>query len=97
MPTIFVLEIKDARNNKVFNFFNGRFSVVGDPMDMIFGVFSETIMRLLKSRISHFFFSKYSKSYSILNAKSCLKSERSLNKKTGCFGAIKLHVPNRTL
>ena len=45
---------------------------MGGPMDMIFGVFSETIVRLLKSIILQFF-SKYSKSYNILDSKSCLK------------------------
>ena len=76
MPTIFVLEIKGANNYKIFNFFNGRFSVIGGPMDIIFGLFSDTIVRLLKSIIWQFF-SKYSKSYNILNAKSCLKREGS--------------------
>ena len=42
MSTIFVLEIKGSKNDKIFNFLNGRFSVMGGPMDMIFGVFSET-------------------------------------------------------
>ena len=46
------------------------------PMDMIFGVFSETIVRFLKSLISQFL-SKCSKSYNILNGKSCLKLEGS--------------------
>ena len=72
MSTIFVLELKGAKNNKRFNYLNGRFSVMGGSMDMIFGVFSETIVRLLKSIILQFF-SKYSKSYNILDSKSCLK------------------------
>ena len=72
MPTIFVLEIKGAKNNKIFNFLNDHFSVIGCPMNMIFGLFPETIVRILKSIISQFF-SKYTKSYNILNAKSCLK------------------------
>ena len=72
MSTIFVLELKSAKNNKLFNYLNGRFSVMGGSMDMIFGVFSETIVRLLKSIILQFF-SKYSKSYNILDSKSCLK------------------------
>ena len=76
MSTIFVLEIKGTKSNKVFNFLNGRFSVMGSPMDMIFGVFSETIVRFLKSLISQFL-SKCSKSYNILNGKSCLKLEGS--------------------
>ena len=76
MSTIFVSEIKDAKNNKSFNFLNSRFSVMGCPMDTIFGMSSETSLRFLKSIISHFF-SKYRKSYNILNAKSCLKIEDS--------------------
>ena len=41
-------------------------------MDMIFGVFSETNVGLLKN-ITLQFFSKYIKSCDILNVKSCLK------------------------
>ena len=74
MSTILVLEIKGSKNNKMFNFLNDRFSVMGGPITMIFGVFSETVARLLKSIISQFC-SKDSKSYNILNAKSCLKLE----------------------
>ena len=76
MPTVFVLEIKGANNDKIFNFLNGRFSIMGGPMDMIFGVFLETIARLLKSIISQFF-SKCNKSYHILNATRYLKREDS--------------------
>ena len=54
--------------DKIFNFWKGRFSVMGGPMDMIFGVFSETYMRLLKSIILQFI-SKYSESYNNLNVK----------------------------
>ena len=60
MSTIFVLEIKGDKNNKSFNFLDGRFSVMAGPINMILGVFSETIVRLLKSIISQFF-SKNSK------------------------------------
>ena len=74
MSTILVLEIKGSKNNKMFNFLNDRFSVMDGPITMIFGVFSETISRLLKSIISQFS-SKDSKSYNILNVKSCLKLE----------------------
>ena len=74
MSTIFVLEIKGGKNNKIFNFLNGCFCITGGPINMIFGVFSEIIVRLLKSIILQFF-SKDSKSYNILNAKSCLKLE----------------------
>ena len=54
--------------DKIFNFWKDRFSVMGNPMDMIFGAFLETYVRLLKSIISQFF-SKYSKSYNNLNIK----------------------------
>ena len=37
MSTISVLKIKDPQNNKIFNFFNGRFSLMGGPMNIIFG------------------------------------------------------------
>ena len=64
-------------------------------MDIIFGVFLETNMRLLKNTILRFF-SKYSKSYNILNVKNCLKLN-GLNKKTGSVETVNLHVSNRTL
>ena len=95
MSTIFVLEKKGSKNNKIFNFFKGCCSIMGSSINMIFDVFSETNVRFLKSIISQFF-SKDSKSYSIINAKSCLKLEGPY-KKMGHFGVIKLHVPNRTL
>ena len=76
MSTIFVLEIEGAKNDKIFNFLNGRFSIIGGPTGMIFDVYSETIVRLLKSITSQLL-SKYSKSFNILNAKSCLKLEGS--------------------
>ena len=58
--------------DKIFNFLKDSFSVMSVPMNMIFGVFSETDVRLLKNVISQFF-SKYSKSFNILNIKRCLK------------------------
>ena len=64
-------------------------------MDIIFGVFLETNVRLLKNTILRFF-SKYSKSYNILNVKNCLKLN-GLNKKTGSVETVNLHVSNRTL
>ena len=45
---------------------------MGGPVDMIFGVFSETYVRLLKS-LTWQFLSRYSKSYNNLSVKSCLK------------------------
>ena len=42
------------------------------PMDMIFGVFSGTYVKLLTSKTSQFFL-RYSKSYNNLNVKKCLK------------------------
>ena len=72
MSGIFVFEIKHAKLDKIFNFLKDRFSVMRGPMDIIFGVFSETNVRLLEKMISQFF-SKYSKSYNILKIKRCLK------------------------
>ena len=72
MTAASIFEIKDAKKDKIFNFLKGRFSVMVGPMDMIFGVFSETYARLLKSIPSQFF-SRYRKSYNNLNVKSCLK------------------------
>ena len=71
MSAVFVFEIKGAKKDEVFNFLKGRFSVMAGTMDMLFGVFSETYVRLLESIIS--FFSRYGKSYNNLNVKSCLK------------------------
>ena len=83
MSGFLIFEIKRDKMDKIFNFLKDRFSVTSDPMDMIFGVFSETNGRLLKNIIMQFF-SKYSKSYIILNIKSTVE-------------AVKLHVSNRTL
>ena len=90
MSSIFVLQIKSLKNYKILNFLNGCFFVTGGPMDMIFGVFSEIIMRLLKSIMSQFL-SKYSKSYNILNAKSCLKLEGSVLGPSNYMGLIELY------
>ena len=57
MSTIFILEIKDAKNNKIFNFLNDRLYVMGGPMGMIFDVFTESIVsivRLLKNNFAIF-------------------------------------------
>ena len=72
MSTVFIFEINGAKKDKIFSFLKGRFSVMGGPMDVIFGGFSDTNVRLLKS-ITLQFFSRYSKSYNNLNVKSCLK------------------------
>ena len=40
--------------DKILSFLKGRFSAMDAPMDMVFGVFAETYMRLLKSIISQF-------------------------------------------
>ena len=68
MSTVFVFEIKGAKKDKIFYFLKDSFSVMGDPMDVVFGVFSGTYVRLLK-KITSQFFSRYSKSYSNLNVK----------------------------
>ena len=80
MSALFVFEIKGTKKAKIFNFLKGRFSVMGGPIDMMFGVFLEINVRLLKSIISHFF-SKYCKSYNNLNVKSCLKKKKKAVKK----------------
>ena len=54
MSAVFIFEIKGAKKDKIFNFLKGRFSVMGGLMDMIFGVFSETYVRLLTSITSQF-------------------------------------------
>ena len=41
MSTVFILEIKGAKKDKIFNFLKRHFSVMGVPMDVIFGVFSD--------------------------------------------------------
>ena len=72
MSAIFIFEIKGAKKNKIFNLLKGCFSVMCGPMNMIFGMFLETYVRLLISITSQFF-SRCSKSYNNLNVKSCLK------------------------
>ena len=78
------MEIKGSKNNKIFNFLNGCFSIMGGPINMIFDVFSETIVRFLKNINLHKLLKKLLKTWGPL-------------KKMGHFGAVKLHVPNRTL
>ena len=70
--SVLIFEIKSAKMDKIFNFLKDRFSVKSSPMDMIFGAFPVTNVRLLKNIITQFFL-KYSKSYNILNIKKCLK------------------------
>ena len=48
MSAVFIFEIKGAKKDKIFNYLKGHFYVMSGPMDMIFDVFSETYMRLLK-------------------------------------------------
>ena len=55
MSGFFIFEIKRAKMDKIFNFLKDRFSVMSGPMDMIFGVFLETNVRLLKNINSQFF------------------------------------------
>ena len=72
MSAVFTFEIKDAKKNKIFNILKGRFFVMGAPMDMIFGLFSDIYVWHPKSITSQFF-SRYNKNYINLNAKSWLK------------------------
>ena len=55
MSAVFIFEIKNAKNDKIFNFLKGCFSVMGGPMNMIFGVFSANYVRLLKNITGIFF------------------------------------------
>ena len=55
MAAVFIFEIKGAKKDNIFNFLKGSFSVMRGPMDMIFGVFSETYERLLTRVASQFF------------------------------------------
>ena len=55
MSAVFIFEIKGAKKNKIFNFLKDSFSVMRGPMDMIFGMFSETYVRLIISRLRSFF------------------------------------------
>ena len=61
MSRFFVFEIKRSKMDQIFNFLKDRFSVMSVRMDMIFGVFSETDVKLLKIITSQCF-SKYTKS-----------------------------------
>ena len=103
MSDFFIFEIKRAKMDKIFNFLDYRFSVMDGPMDMIFGMFSQANVRLLKKIISQFL-SKYikcSKRCNISNVKSSLKLTNSqlitFDKNTGHDEDVKLHVSNRTL
>ena len=71
MSAVFIFEIKDAKKDKIFNFLKGRFFVMGTPMNMIFGLFSDIYVRLPQKMIL-LFFSRCSKNYINLNIKSCL-------------------------
>ena len=58
ISALIIFEITGAKKDLIFNFLKDRFSAMGGHMDMIFGVFSETYARLLKSITSHFFLKK---------------------------------------
>ena len=48
MSTFFIFDIKRAKTDRIFNFLMDRFSVMSGLMDMIFGVFSKTNVKILK-------------------------------------------------
>ena len=88
MSVVFIFEIRDAKKDKIFNFLKGSFSIMQGSMDMIFGVFSETYVRLPTS-ITFQFFSRYSKGCNNLNVKSCLKLNGSyLTKRQAVLGSL---------
>ena len=72
ISVVFIFEIKGAKKDLIFNFLKGSFSVMRGPMDMIFGEFAETYVRILTC-ITFQLFSRYSKNYNNLNVKSCLE------------------------
>ena len=41
MSAVFIFKINGAKKDKIFSFLRGHFSVIGGPMDMTFGLFSE--------------------------------------------------------
>ena len=51
MSDLFIFEIKRAKIDKIFNLLNDHLSIMGSPMDMIFGMFSQANVRLLKDTI----------------------------------------------
>ena len=69
---------------------------MGGPMVMIFGVFSDTYVRLLKSITSRVFFQDIAKVITIYMSKAAYNS-MALNKETDCVGTSKLYVSNTTL
>ena len=68
MSDVFIFERKSTRKDKILNFLKDCFSVMDAPINMIFGVLSETYVRLPRI-ITSKFFSRYSKSYTNLNVK----------------------------
>ena len=51
----FIFETKDAKKDKIINFWKDHLSVMGDLIDMIFGAFSDYYVRLLKVQLRNFF------------------------------------------
>ena len=49
MSAVFIFEIKGVKKEKKISFLKGSFYVMRSPMDMIFGMFLETYVRLLTS------------------------------------------------
>ena len=85
ISVVSIFETKGAKKDKIFNFLKARFSVMVGPMNVVFSLFSETYVRLLKSITSEFF-SRYSKMYNNLNVKSCFKTQRPLTKRQAISG-----------
>ena len=49
MSAFFIFEIKRTKSNKIFNFFKDYFTEISGFINMFFGVFLETNVRLLKN------------------------------------------------
>ena len=85
MLDVFIFERKSTKKDKIFNFLKDRFSVMDAPVNMIFGVLSETYVRLTKIITSRLF-SRYNKSYTNLNVKRYLKLNGLSRKDEPCRG-----------
>ena len=55
LSTVFIFEIKGAKKDKIFNFLEGRFSVMGDPIWSIWHVFRDLCEASKKYNFAVFF------------------------------------------
>ena len=84
MSAVFIFQLEGAKKDNIFNFLKGNFSVMRGLMDMIFGVFSETYVRLLTSITSQFF-SSYGMVFVIFKILLNLVSMQNLLNANNCW------------